>query len=198
MTKAAHKRAKYKNLNSAFSKKKTSKEETVILDDTSDGKSSSSSEDNNWLNGCRDAFIIDKLKPNSKSKIKENKLSSNNLDKVWHDARLLNTKTEKSFSFPELHANKVINQSLHVVDLNIDHYDIIIGRDLIRSLGIDIYGVDMTIQWNDSTILWRNIDSTKKDVFFLLQYNAPFNSETRIMKHILDDKYTKADIKTIA
>ena len=50
-----------------------------------------------------------------------------------------------SFSFPELHANKVINQSLHIVDLNIDRYDMIIGRDFIRSLGIDILGTDMTI-----------------------------------------------------
>ena len=56
-----------------------------------------------------------------------------------------NTETATSFSFPELHVNKLINQSLHVVNLNIDRYDMIIGRDLIRSLGIDMHGVDMTI-----------------------------------------------------
>ena len=38
-----------------------------------------------------------------------------------------NTKTATSFSFPKLHANKLINQSLHVVDLNIDRYDMSIG-----------------------------------------------------------------------
>ena len=32
-----------------------------------------------------------------------------------------NTKTETSFSLPDLHANKIINQSQHVVDLNINH-----------------------------------------------------------------------------
>ena len=63
-----------------------------------------------------------------------------------------NTKIETSFSFPELHANKLINQYLHVVDLNIDRYDMIIGRDLIRSLGIDIHGGDMTIHWYDAAI----------------------------------------------
>ena len=66
-----------------------------------------------------------------------------------------NTKIATSFSFPELHANKLINQYLHVVDLNIDRYDIIIGRDLIRSLGIDIHGGDMTIHWDDAAIPWR-------------------------------------------
>ena len=54
-------------------------------------------------------------------------------------------KTATSLSFPELHANKLINQSLHVVDLNIDRYDMIIGHDLIRSLGIDIHGADINI-----------------------------------------------------
>ena len=74
----------------------------------------------------------------------------------------------------------------------------IIGRDLIRSLGIDINGADMTIQWDDAAIPWRNIDSTTNDVFALSQYNALFNSETNRMKRILNAKYTKADIKTIA
>ena len=74
----------------------------------------------------------------------------------------------------------------------------IIGRDLIISLGIDTHGVDMTIHWDDDTIPWRDIDSTTHDVFALSQHNAPFNSETKRMKPILDAKYYKADIKTIA
>ena len=36
-----------------------------------------------------------------------------------------NTKTATSFSFPDIHGNKLINQSLPVVDLNIDRYDIL-------------------------------------------------------------------------
>ena len=90
--------------------------------------------------------------------------------------KINNTKTATSFCFPELHANKLIDQSLHVVDLNIDCYDMIIGRDLIRYLGIDIHGADMTIQWDDAAIPWRGIDSTTNDVFSTSQYNATFNS----------------------
>ena len=74
----------------------------------------------------------------------------------------------------------------------------IIGRDLIRSIGIDIHGADMTIHWDDSAIPWHDIYSTTNDVFALSQHNAPFNSETKIMKRILDAKYSKAHIKTIA
>ena len=73
----------------------------------------------------------------------------------------------------------------------------LIGCDLIRSLGIDIYGADMNIHWDNAGILWRDIDSTTNDVFPLSHYNAPFNSQTKRMKFILDDKYSRADLKTI-
>ena len=41
----------------------------------------------------------------------------------------------------------------------------IICCDLISSLGIDIYVSDMNIYWDDAAIPWRDIDSTKNDVF---------------------------------
>ena len=56
----------------------------------------------------------------------------------------------------------------------------------------------MIIQWDDASIPWRDIDLTTNDVFALSQQNSPFNSETKRMKRILDDKYSKDDIKTIA
>ena len=65
----------------------------------------------------------------------------------------------------------------------------IIGRYLIRPLGIDIHGSDMTIHWDDAAIPWQDIDSTTDDVFSLSQYNAPSNYETKIMNLILDAKY---------
>ena len=74
----------------------------------------------------------------------------------------------------------------------------IIGRDLIISLGIDIHGSDMTIHWDDAAISWRDIDFTTNDVFLLSQYNALFNSESKRIKRILDTKYTKSDLKNIA
>ena len=43
-----------------------------------------------WKSGCRELNIIDNLN-NSKSDIKEHKLSSNNLDTALNDAHLLNT-----------------------------------------------------------------------------------------------------------
>ena len=94
-----------------------------------------------------------------------------NQERQWSTANGIlttNTKTATSFSFLELHANKLINKSLHIVDLNINRYDMIIGRDLIRPLGIDIHGADMTTHWDDAAIPWRDIDSTTNYVFALL------------------------------
>ena len=72
----------------------------------------------------------------------------------------------------------------------------IIGSYLIVSIGIDIHHADITIHWGDAAIPWRDIDSTTNYMFTLSQQNAPFNSETKRMKCILDAKYYKADIKT--
>ena len=73
----------------------------------------------------------------------------------------------------------------------------VIGCDLNQSLVIDIHGSDMTIHWYVAAIPWRDIDSKTNNVFALLQYKALFISETNRMKRILDDKYTKAYLKTI-
>ena len=70
----------------------------------------------------------------------------------------------------------------------------IIGSDLINSRVIKIHGADMNIHWEDAAIPWRNIDSTTNDIFVLLQYNATFNSETKIMKRTLNAKYTNLPI----
>ena len=73
----------------------------------------------------------------------------------------------------------------------------IIGCDLIISLAIGIHGAEMTIHLDNDAIPWRDIDYTTNDVFALSQHNTPFNAETKRMKRILNDKYSKADIKTI-
>ena len=76
-------------------------------------------------------------------------VKKNKKERQWSKAAgvlTTNTKIATSFSFPELHTNKLINQSLQVVDLNIDRYDMIIDRDLIRSLGIDIHDDDMALR----------------------------------------------------
>ena len=65
-------------------------------------------------------------------------LSNRTETKKWSTAAdVLNTnaKTKRlEFSLPELHTNRTIKKSFHVVNINLKNYDMIIGRDLITSV----------------------------------------------------------------
>ena len=56
----------------------------------------------------------------------------------------------------------------------------------------------MIIHWDNAAILWRDIDSTAKDLLALSQHNAPFNSERKRMNASSMLNNSKADIKNIA
>ena len=81
-------------------------EKNSIAYDSESGNSDESSniatdpKEEAWNNGGRDGFIINKLN-NSKSKITEQKLSSNNLDKALNDAHLLNNLRKLSKKFKQ-------------------------------------------------------------------------------------------------
>ncbi len=112
------------------------------------------------------------------------------------------TKTKKvNFSIPELHANRTIQKSFHVVDdALIQRYEMIIGRDLIQTLGLEIKGNDLSIKWDDAAIPWRDMDSTKEDIFLAEDFHStePVEQEIQRMTDILDAKYSKADLKKVA
>jgi hypothetical protein len=99
-----------------------------------------------------------------------------------------------SFSFPELHANKQIEKSLHVVEQGLLGYDMIIGQDLITHLGLDTKGSDLSICWDDAAIPWRDMDATLNDAF--LSY-SPTHQPPKRTKRILDAEYKAADLSEI-
>ncbi len=76
----------------------------------------------------------------------------------------------------------------------------IIGRDLISSLGLEIKGNDLSIKWNEAAIPWHNMDCTKEDIFIAEDFHSTKLEEHKIqlMKDILDAKYSKADLKKVA
>jgi hypothetical protein len=109
-------------------------------------------------------------------------------------------KTKKlEFSLPELHANRTIRKSFHIVSLDIKRYDMIIGRDLIMELGLDAKGCDLSIKWDDVAIPWRDMDSTVEDIYLAENHfsRQPMEPEIKRMTDILDAKYTKANLEEI-
>jgi hypothetical protein len=94
--------------------------------------------------------------------------SSKTETKKWSTAAgMLNTtaKTKRlEFRLLELNANRNIEKSFHVADIDLKNYDVIVGRDLIASLQLDIEGGDMSIKWDHSAIPWRSITSIVDDM----------------------------------
>jgi predicted aspartyl protease len=128
---------------------------------------------------------------------------STNDTKQWSTAAGIIDSTSKTkkvdFSLPELHANRTIKQSFHVIDVELKRYDMIIGRDLIKSLGLEIKGNDLSIKWDDAAIPWRDMDSTIEDAYFAedIYSNEPVEQEIQRMTDILDAKYSKADLRKV-
>jgi transposase InsO family protein len=74
----------------------------------------------------------------------------------------------------------------------------IIGRDLITSLGLDAKGSDLSIKWEDAAIPWRDMDCTVADVYHADLHSAqPVEQELKRMTDILDAKYTKANLEEV-
>ena len=67
---------------------------------------------------------------------------------------------------PELQDQRIISHEMHVTSANMG-YDVIIGMDVITSLGITICGENFTIKWADGEIPLRSRDSTAQDAFLI-------------------------------
>ena len=69
-------------------------------------------------------------------------------------------------------------------------YDLIIGRDLMSEIGLDVLASNQTLTWDDAIIPWRNMDSKTTDAFFYDgKQMKPQEKELKKLKNILDAKY---------
>jgi hypothetical protein len=72
----------------------------------------------------------------------------------------------------------------------------ILGRDLLEFLGIDVKFSNMTIEWGTSAMPFKEYDSTPLDSYHI---NEPVAVEERTqrVKEILEAKYAKADLEQV-
>ena len=68
-------------------------------------------------------------------------------------------KCKVSFSFPEFDANREIEWDVHVdqSDSSQSTYDMIVGRDLLEALGIDLLFSEKMMNWDGATVPMRNV-----------------------------------------
>ena len=123
-------------------------------------------------------------------------------------AGALNTKYKKKllFSLPEFSESKIIDWEFSLTDSEHLGYDIIIGRDLMRELGIVINFNDQTVSWEGTDIPMRDLNRlrklkmTKKELNTIIKNsNEPVVTQeaTDRMIKILDSNYKKANLKEV-
>ena len=107
-------------------------------------------------------------------------------------------KAETQFSFLELHENRVITWSVHLTpDINLGRYDMILGRDALQALGIDIKYSSATINWENAEVPMRHPLANPKNDFFINEDGTPVKSATDRISQIVAAKYEKADLEQV-
>lgn len=96
---------------------------------------------------------------------------------------------------PELHDKKTITFNCHIAP-SLGAYDIIIGRDILRQLGIILNFNQDTIDWDDAIIPMKSEEATMEESFFVPDSSSLDEASQRI-KNILDAKYDAADLNLI-
>jgi len=115
---------------------------------------------------------------------------------------LTKEKVKCQFTMPEFHKDKEIEWTMYVDKSNKsnDKYDMIIGQDLLQEIKIDFLFSQGLMTWanasvpmkNDEHWSSQNIDENERNLSFL---QDPETTEIEQIQHILDDKYSPANIR---
>ena len=103
--------------------------------------------------------------------------------------------TKAQLELPEFNHTATIEAQLHVTEQN-SAYDIIFGRDLLRSLGFILDFQNATSTWQGAVIDMKPKDC-KRESHFAISESEKVQQATNRIKRILDAKYEKANLKKV-
>ena len=104
-------------------------------------------------------------------------------------------KVKSQFTLPELQDDKLIEWDLHV-NKNLGVYDLIIGRDILQFLKIDIRFSEMSVEWGQTAMPFKDVDDDPNQAYHIDEDPSLADASERV-KRILDAKYDKADLTEI-
>jgi hypothetical protein len=103
------------------------------------------------------------------------------------------------FSFPEFDENRDIiwDVSVDTTSTEESRYDMIVDRDLMYSIGLDLRFSDSTMVWDNATvpmrsITWLEADNLELYSTHIISQNDPIASDAARIQSTLDVKYTPA------
>ena len=108
-------------------------------------------------------------------------------------------KSNIEFSLPELNNSKVITWTCYVDKSDEIGYDMIIGQDLMREIGISLDFKNALITWDDLKSDMR-FNHMKENHTIISQSEEPKTTQemTARVTRILDSKYEKANLEQIS
>ena len=116
-----------------------------------------------------------------------------------------NTKCKINFTLPALHVNRKITWDCYVDESDPEecNYDLIIGRDLMLEVGIDLCFSTAEIIWDNASIAMQSVDKLgdeNMDQFEqeLLFAHDPATTDAERIQNIVERKYSPADLKGTA
>ena len=106
-----------------------------------------------------------------------------------------NSKAKIQFKLSELHEKRLINWNCYITKAPMS-YDMIIGQDCLKDLGIDIKFSSQTISWDGSEIPMKDLNETT-NINVQIKESPIIQDATERMKRILDAKYEPANLDEV-
>ena len=103
--------------------------------------------------------------------------------------------SDVQLKLPELSDTAQMRVSCHVTKQK-SNYDLILGREILRELGIKLDFSNNTTNWKDISIPMKPAHSSTK-THFAISDSSRVASETKRIKKILDAKYEKANLDKV-
>jgi len=104
-------------------------------------------------------------------------------------------KVKAQFAMRELHDDRLTEWNMHVTK-SLGPHDMIIGRDILKFLKIDLRFSDEIIEWDGTEMPFEDRDAPTKEAHCVADSN-PAEDAVHIGKCILDAKCDEADIEKI-
>ena len=109
-----------------------------------------------------------------------------------------------SFMLPAFHAHREIEWNCYVdeSDSTTCTYDMIIGRDVLHAIGMDLLFSKAEMVWDNASVPMQSIDKLSLDWIEELEQELmfshdPVTTDAERIQNIIDAKYCKADLPSI-
>jgi len=104
-------------------------------------------------------------------------------------------KVKAQFAVPELHDDRLTEWNMHVTK-SLGPCDVIIGRDVLKFLKIDLRFSDEIIEWDGAEMPFKDGDASTKEACCVAD-SDPVEDAAHRVKRVLDAKCDKADVEKI-